>query len=172
MSETLPGPAPTRNNTVPVLAFVFFAGVALTFFLVPGIVIQPFKFQSSRGLAVAVALREWGRLWAPLAAVSAWVVALMLWTRLGRWWKKSLLCIGLLFASFAGVMSRVDYFEWMFNPIKTAGFDSAASSKLAAYEMVMAIRFGNDARAYPIYLMAYHHVFNDVVGDVPVAVTY
>jgi len=38
--------------------------------------------------------------------------------------------------------------------------------------MVMAIRFGGDARAYPISQMAYHHVLNDVVGDVPVAVTY
>jgi hypothetical protein len=43
---------------------------------------------------------------------------------------------------------------------------------LDAAEMVMAVRFGNDARAYPIVQMAYHHVFNDEVGGTPIVVTY
>jgi len=38
--------------------------------------------------------------------------------------------------------------------------------------MILAVRFGSDARAYPIREMAYHHVLNDVVAGVPVAVTY
>ena len=38
--------------------------------------------------------------------------------------------------------------------------------------MILAVRLGSDARAYPIREMAYHHVLNDVVGGVPVAVTY
>ena len=37
---------------------------------------------------------------------------------------------------------------------------------------LMAVRFGNDARAYPIVQMAYHHVFNDEVGGTPIVVTY
>jgi hypothetical protein len=36
----------------------------------------------------------------------------------------------------------------------------------------MAVRHGADARAYPISQMAYHHVLNDVVNGVPIAVTY
>ena len=39
-------------------------------------------------------------------------------------------------------------------------------------EMVLALNFNHDARAYPISEMAYHHIVNDVVGGVPVAVTY
>jgi hypothetical protein len=38
--------------------------------------------------------------------------------------------------------------------------------------MVMAVRLGNNARAYPISQMAYHHILNDVVADIPIAVTY
>jgi hypothetical protein len=38
--------------------------------------------------------------------------------------------------------------------------------------MILALRYGSDARAYPIREMAYHHVLNDVVAGVPVAVTY
>jgi hypothetical protein len=38
--------------------------------------------------------------------------------------------------------------------------------------MIMSVRLGDDDRAYPISQMAYHHVLNDVVGGVPIAVTY
>jgi len=36
----------------------------------------------------------------------------------------------------------------------------------------MTLRYGSDARAYPISQMAYHHILNDVIGGVPIAVTY
>jgi len=69
-------------------------------------------------------------------------------------------------------MARLNYFEWMFHPVDSAQFESASVSKLGKGEMILALRFGSDARAYPIREMAYHHVLNDVVGGVPVAVTY
>ena len=40
------------------------------------------------------------------------------------------------------------------------------------FEMILAVNLGSDARAYPILQMAYHHVLNDVVNGVPIAVTY
>ena len=38
--------------------------------------------------------------------------------------------------------------------------------------IVMAVRVGERSRAYPVEVMAYHHVLNDVVGDTPLVVTY
>jgi hypothetical protein len=73
---------------------------------------------------------------------------------------------------FSTVMARLNYFEWMFHPVDSARFETEAESKLDKNEMILAVRFGSDARAYPILQMAYHHVLNDVVGGVPVAVTY
>jgi hypothetical protein len=60
----------------------------------------------------------------------------------------------------------------MFHPVSSAQFETASASKLDKSEMILAVRYGDDARAYPIREMAYHHVLNDVVGSVPVAVTY
>jgi hypothetical protein len=37
---------------------------------------------------------------------------------------------------------------------------------------VLGIEIAGDARAYPIHLLEYHQVVNDVVGGLPVAVTY
>jgi hypothetical protein len=69
-------------------------------------------------------------------------------------------------------MSRLNYFEWMFHPIDSTQFLQQAAAKLDPKEMIMAVRFGNDARAYPISQMAYHHVLNDTVAGVPITVTY
>jgi hypothetical protein len=43
---------------------------------------------------------------------------------------------------------------------------------LPAVEPVVAVDIGGDARAYPVRVMIWHEIVNDVVGDVPVAVTY
>jgi hypothetical protein len=60
----------------------------------------------------------------------------------------------------------------MFHPISAAQFDKETVSKLEPAEMVLAVRFGDDARAYPIREMAYHHILNDTANGVPIAVTY
>ena len=86
--------------------------------------------------------------------------------------RKIALCLVLLLVGFSAVMARLNYFEWMFHPIDSPQFEAEAVSKLDKGEMILAVRFGSDARAYPISQMAYHHVLNDVVEGIPVAVTY
>ena len=76
-----------------------------------------------------------------------------------------MLVITLIVVAFSAVMARLNYFEWMFHPIARAQFLSQAQSKLEAKEMIMSVRLGRDARAYPISQMAYHHILNDVVRE-------
>jgi hypothetical protein len=145
------------------------AGVGL--FFIPAFIIRPFTHQSPSGLALAMALRQrapWGTL---AAAVLCLVFALVLWGVANRW-RKVVLASILVLVAFSAVMARLNYFEWMFHPIPSARFESATASKLDKSEMILAVRFGSDARAYPIREMAYHHILNDVVAGVPVAVTY
>jgi hypothetical protein len=95
----------------------------------------------------------------------------LLWRSTARW-RKLFLVIPAVLVTFSAVMSRLNYFEWKFHPVDSARFESESSSKLNSKEMILAVRYGDDARAYPIREMAYHHVLNDVVGGVPIAVTY
>ena len=106
-----------------------------------------------------------------IATLACFVFAFVLWKSASRW-RKSVLVLALIVVSFSAVMARLNYFEWMFHPIPEARFLAQAQSKLDPKEMIMSVRLGDDARAYPISQMAYHHVLNDVVGDVPIAVTY
>ena len=80
--------------------------------------------------------------------------------------------IAAILVTFSAVMSRLNYFEWMFHPVDSAKFESEAASKLGGDEMILAVRYGPDARAYPIRDISYHHVINDVVNGVPIVATY
>jgi len=106
-----------------------------------------------------------------IAALGCFVFAFLLWKSANRW-RKSVLVLTLIVVTLSAAMARLNYFEWMFRPIPGARFLSQAQSKLDSKEMLMSVRLGDDARAYPISQMAYHHVLNDVVGDLPIAVTY
>ncbi|MEL6435170.1 MAG: DUF3179 domain-containing protein, partial [Pseudomonadota bacterium] len=43
---------------------------------------------------------------------------------------------------------------------------------LADNEPVVAVTISGDARAYPLQILTWHEIVNDVVGDTPIAVTY
>jgi hypothetical protein len=106
-----------------------------------------------------------------IAGFACFILAITLWRTPSRW-GKSLLVVTMLLVTFSAVMARVNYFEWMFHPIEGPQFLTQGDSKLDAKEMIMAVRIGTESRAYHISQMAYHHVLNDVVAGVPIAVTY
>jgi nucleoside recognition membrane protein YjiH len=151
--------------------FVVCALVGAGLFFVPAFIIRPFRYQGPRALWLAMALHDRASRWTLVAAIVCLVFSFALW-RISRRWGKTVLTMMMLLVGFSAVMARMNYFEWMFHPVDSAQFESEAQSKLDPGEMIMAVRFGSDARAYPISQMAYHHVLNDWVGGVPVAVTY
>jgi hypothetical protein len=144
---------------------------SLSLFLIPAFVIRPFRHQSERALGLSIAVKRI----APALTVAALVGVLALSVRL---WRSSSrvsrtgIVMALVLSVASAVMVRQNYFEWMFHPIAAAGFISAGDDHLGDKEMVMAVRIGREERAYPIVQMAYHHILNDTVGEVPIVVTY
>jgi hypothetical protein len=153
------------------LAFIFSALTAVALFFVPFFIIHPFRYQSPRALLLAMAFRQRAPLGTLVAALACVALAAVLWRTTGRW-RKVLLVGTLILVAFSAVMARLNHFEWMFHPIADAQFQVQSASKLDPKEMIMAVNLAGDARAYPISQMAYHHILNDVVGGVPIAVTY
>ena len=153
------------------ILFALTAVITIAAFFIPGFIIRPFAYQSPRGLLLAMTVRQRAPIVAPLAGIAALVFAVLLWSRTRKWGKIGLAVL-MVPVAFSAVMSRINYFEWMFHPVDTAQFDSVSASKLDAGEMILAVRYGTDARAYPIREMAYHHILNDIVDGIPIAVTY
>jgi hypothetical protein len=120
---------------------------------------------------LAMTLRQRAPLVTLIAGLAGLVFAFALWRTASRW-TKFFVALIMLVVAFSAVMARLNYFEWMFHPIDGPQFLAQSESKLDPKEMIMGVRLGSDARAYPISQMAYHHVLNDVVAGTPIAVTY
>jgi hypothetical protein len=163
----------TSNTRKPSLwiALATFALVGFGAFMFPAFIIRPFRYQHPRTLLWAIEIRQRAPLVSLLCAIISFLLIAMLWRRSDKW-RRAVLSLAAVAVTFSAVMSRLNYFEWMFHPVDNARFDAESSSKLSADEMILAVRYGGDARAYPIREMAYHHILNDVVGGVPIAVTY
>jgi riboflavin transporter FmnP len=162
--------APSRARFLQVLLTITaFIGIEAFFF--PAFIIRPFARQTSNGLYWAMAIHHRAPIISLVCALASLIIVAMLWRRSTTFAKAGLAAL-MVVVTTSAVMSRLNYFEWMFHPVESAQFDNESGSKLDNAEMILAVRFGSDARAYPIKEMAYHHILNDVVEGVPVAVTY
>ena len=144
------------------------AAVALV--ILPAWILNPFAPETPRGLAVAYAAKRL----APLVTVVLFALGAWLAFRLWRtWWRKTLAILAMVVLAGTVWLARQNHFEWMFAPLQGAAYAAAANTSFVeSDDMVLAVRVGSDAVAYPVRQLAYHHIVHDVVGGVPIVVTY
>jgi hypothetical protein len=146
--------------------------VAVAAVAIPVWLIRPFAPQTPDGVAVAYALRRWAPALTALALVGAPLLVLRLWHG-ARWWSRIAIALALPPLLGAGLLARVNIFEKMFAPLDRPQTSATAEAGwVKPDEPVLAVTLGGDAAAYPVRLVAYHHIVHDVVGGVPIAVTY
>jgi hypothetical protein len=158
------------------LSWLLLLGLMLLAFaivFIPVWIIQPFKPQTTRGVEVSYALRR-SSPWITLVALALGVFLIAkLWRGSRRWWKKALLVIILVPLLATTWFARQNHFEWMFNPLANASYAKANDAAFVADDdVVLAVSINGEAVAYPVRLMAYHHLVEDVVGGTPIVATY
>jgi Zn-dependent protease with chaperone function len=172
MREVPSRPRSRRRLAGAVLFLLVLAAVAIV--VLPVWLIRPFAPQTPAGVAVAYALRRWAAVGTVLALFAGFGIAAWLW-RGGRWWSRMAVALAFVVLAVAawGAHWTSSMFETMFAPLaKTASVPAAEARWVEEGDPVLAVELNDDAAAYPVRQIAYHHVVNDVVGGVPVAVTY
>ena len=162
-----------RNRFVVwlVLPALVLASVALV--AIPVFLIQPFRPQTERALEVSFILRQWSPLGTIIALVAATGLVIWGWRRARRWWRKTLMILLLLLLLPPVWFARQNHFEWMFNPLPGSSYVKASEATFVRdSDMVLAVKINDEAVAYPVRLMAYHHLVQDVVGGTPICATY
>jgi len=147
----------------------------LSFLLVfiPAFLIRPFVAQTQRGLVLSYQMRSLSPTWTLVFLATGILLALPLQNYVLPRFQKFLIGLLLLTLGASAVMARQNHFEWMFRPLPRPGYlNISKATHVKDSEMVLGIRLGGDSRAYPISLMAYHHLVNDVVAGQPLVVTY
>jgi uncharacterized protein DUF3179 len=160
----------SRRTAWIVLAFVVLAGLAIV--MTPVWIIQPFKPQTARGLAVSFFFRRWSPVGTVVALVGSLILIAKLWFG-SRWWRKGVLVIAILPLLAATWFARQNHFEWMFHPLANSTYAKANDAPFVSdSDMVLSVEQNGEAVAYPVRLMAYHHVVQDTVGGTPIVATY
>jgi hypothetical protein len=145
--------------------------LSIAILLAPMLILHPFKEETLRGLTLAYGVKRYGLLVDLLALAGAIAVAVKLWG--GRWWRKAIVSFAVIVIGATTVLARVNVFEKMFRPLPNPLYASANNVKFVDDDdMVMTVVHGGEAAAYPIRQLAYHHVVQDIVGGLPVVVTY
>ncbi|MBL9099695.1 MAG: DUF3179 domain-containing protein [Myxococcales bacterium] len=144
--------------------------LAVATLVTPVWVMRPFRPQAAGELAVALGLLRFAPwLMAGALALALWAVV-RAWP--GGWLRRTGAVLALVVVVAAGAAARVNVFEQMFAPMPAPSFVAVDEAATPGDAIVMAVRAGGAARAYPVHVMAYHHVLNDDVGDTPLVVTY
>jgi uncharacterized protein DUF3179 len=147
--------------------------IALAVVLIPAWIIRPFQPQSPRGLELSYILRGHSQIVTLIAFALALLLVIWLWLHTRRWWTKVILVLALAFSLTSTWFARQNHFEWMFNPLTNAGYAKVDEASFANdTDMVLAVENNGDAVAYPVRLLAYHHVVQDYVGGTPIVATY
>ena len=157
---------------LPLLLLLLIIAASFAFVVVPVFLIQPFKPQTEEALAVGYAVKSW----APWATLALAAVALFLVARAwrgSRWWSKAAMVLLLAPVGLSVWASRQNVYEVMFNPLERPAYASAdEAAHVGEDDMVLAVERNGERVAYPVRLMAYHHIVADTVGGVPIAATY
>jgi hypothetical protein len=150
------------------LFVVVLAAVALV--ILPAWILNPFAPETPRGLAAAYTARRI----APVTTVVLFAIGVWMASRMWQvWWRKTLVALALTVLVAAVLLAQQNHFEWMFAPLRGPAYaDAGDASFVDADDMVLAVRIGSEAAAYPVRQLAYHHLVHDVVGGVPIVVTY
>jgi hypothetical protein len=153
---------------VLIALLVVLAVVALAY---PIYVIRPFRSQGSLELQAALIVIRYRMVTGILClGLSLWA-ARALWhgarvaARAGI--AASVLTIGACVA-----LARVNVYEIMFHPVGTPTYGGVSSSSLTSADKVLTVEIAGNARAYPVRILAYHHMVNDSLGGVPIIPTY
>ena len=147
--------------------------VSLVCVAYPIYVIRPFRAQGARELAAALAISRFRPVLTVVSALLALWAVIAYWRSHARIPGRIATAAGATLVLVLAALARVNVYEQvMFHQIEHPKFAAASAAKLDSDDKLIVVKVGSAARGYPIRMMGYHHVVNDVVGGTALVATY
>lgn len=161
----------SRRSTLAVLLLVLICIVLWV--ATPVFLIMPFKAQAPWMLALSYFLRGWSPWVTAIGLALGAALVFRLWHLAARNWQRVAAIVALVPLAGATWFARQNHFEWMFAPLADPAYvRGAAADFVKPADMVLGVVVNDDAAAWPVNQLSYHHVVNTEVGGVPIAATY
>src|SRR3954447_1645511 len=154
------------------LPIILLLTLAVAFLIYPIYVIRPFRHQGATELGLALRVLQVRPWMEALLVLAAFICAIYAWRKQFRLWVRSTVSVLTLLVIASAALSRVNVYEKMFHPLDRPSFATGRKTNLDKGEQLIAIKLRGVARAYPIRVISYHHIVNDVVAGIPVVATY
>jgi thiol:disulfide interchange protein len=138
----------------------------------PIYVIRPFRHQGATELSLALQVMRFRPATAVALALLAAILAFVTWKRVSRLLPRLGVVLLAVLTAISGALSFVNVYELMFHPLRRPIFKDASRTELADAEQVIAVKLARAARAYPVRIISYHHIVNDVLAGFPIVATY
>jgi hypothetical protein len=111
--------------------------------------------------------------WIRLLAIIIMASAVWHYLRRGRWWQKTILIFFLLLYGLIAYAFNFKFLaDKMFYQPKEKLFAAAVSDTTNKNKLIIGVSVGDEAKAYPIEIIGYHHQVRDTLGQQPVMITY
>jgi hypothetical protein len=172
MTTTMTANRSPRTQRMFALVLLACLAVSLICVVYPLYVVRPFRAQGARELTTALMIERFQGAITLVSAIAALAALLWYWPSAPRTWRRALVAAGTGFVCVLAALARVNVYELKFHAIDHASFAAAPRVRLDKDEMVLAVKVGGSARAYPIRSLSYHHMVNDLMEKVAIVATY
>ncbi len=138
----------------------------------PIYVIWPFRHQGPAELFFALQVTRFRPAAAIALALFAVLIGFVTWNRTNRLLSRVGIVLLAALTVASGALMFVNVYELMFHPLRRPTFKDVSGTRLDDAEQVIAVKLARTARAYPIRIISYHHIVNDVLAGFPIVATY
>ena len=159
---------------IPALALLLLIVGSITLAIMPSYLVSPSRSQTEADIALSHTLMDYATPVALLNVLVGAILGFMIWRREGAGpLSKIGVSLGVVVMLIAANFTRGHMVEQMFSPlqevVRVASFDA---KHVKPDDLVLGIQLGDNAAAYPLPIVGYHHIVNDRLGDEPFVVTY
>lgn len=163
-----------KGTVLSLVALFVLAMAATAVALLPSAMTEPLTYHTPELIEWLYGVRSWGTtITFGLLLVGA-LIAYRMWRDHPPRWASVVGAIPVLVLVAAVLFSRQQLIEWiMFAPPETIAYEAASgAAHVAESDYVMGVSVGEEARAYPILMVAYYHIVNEEIDGEPYVVTY
>ena len=150
---------------------LIFGSVALA--IGPTWLISPARAQSASDLSLSFTLSKWSPILTIVNLLVAVPLAIAIWRGGPGKIRKFFVAIGLVAIAFCFNIARSNIIEQMFAPLpESVLVPPPGAVHVQENDLVLGVRTAERAIAYPVPIIAYHHIVNERLAVEPFVVTY
>jgi hypothetical protein len=161
-------------KSLPALALVVLVMGSVLLVVLPSYLVSPMRSQTPDDLQWSHTLSTWAPALALIGLVAGVALAVIIWRRPGaRLLGKVMVVVALVPLVLSTFATRLYLAEETFARLtEVVRIPASDATHVLSDDLVLGVKLGSEAAAYPLPIIGYHHIANDTLAGEPFVVTY